>query len=485
MKTILHRPIYLFVLLILAILSAIVFLIHLIIDLVLIYTGNEINQSILLCIDIFLTFFLFFLAMRFLYRRFVDVVPSASFAHNFDEGPWLHWREDPKTTITINWFSKKESGSCVLFGEDENHLRMIKDGYFGKMHHVTVRGLTPGRTYCYSVPGFSKNGIFYKFQTAPDGSKPFNFVVIGDTQNGGGNGNENWGYYLISKALQSIDFDLLMHVGDVSDQGNDLKSWHQFFSNSPYIAWCPIHIAVGNHDTGTVYLSDKSAKKYPDEGANFDFFFNYTYQVPATENEITPFKGRYYSFIYSNCLFIFLDTQNSKMAEPKNSQWEFLRRVLKNAPKRYWKVAFIHRPMIFLEKGKDGLVRYGYSRFADYILPIFLEERVDIVFQGHGHYYHHLIWPVEMNHRYSMALKHELDWKINFFTCGGAGNDYRRNPPILSQDLDLPGFIIQEDSTHYLLVSIKQSSCIIEARYPDNSKLDKYVVRKGDELVEE
>ena len=32
------------------------------------------------------------------------------------------------------------------------------------------------------------------------------------------------------------------------------------------LAQHPMHIAVGNHDTGTNYMKDTEVKRYPDEG---------------------------------------------------------------------------------------------------------------------------------------------------------------------------------------------------------------------------
>ena len=140
--------------------------------------------------------------------------------------------------------------------------------------------------------------------------------MIGDTQNGGGLGTPGWAYPTLAKSMQTQSFDLLMHVGDASEQGNDVRFWHAFLATSgDMLAQHPMHIAVGNHDTGTNYMKDTEVKRYPDEGANFDYLFGYHYQRPATENEITAFKGRYFAFYYSNCLCLFLDSQNSKLAE--------------------------------------------------------------------------------------------------------------------------------------------------------------------------
>ncbi|MBN2151388.1 MAG: metallophosphoesterase family protein [Candidatus Lokiarchaeota archaeon] len=419
-------------------------------------------------------------AWVWLHRHIFEIVPSASFAHGFDEGPWLSFRGDPRHSIVVNWFTKEDSASRVECG-----LRGASPGFVaglpGRAHHVEIGGLEPGTAYSYRVLDFPKDGAFHGFKTAPASPEPFRFAVVGDTQNGGGSSPERWAYPPLLRAMAASGASLVAHAGDATDQGNDLVSWHEFLDASPrIIASIPLHVAAGNHDTGTHALADRSQKQYPDDGANYDFFFDYPYGTPRDEDEITAMRGRFFSFTYSNCLFVFVDTQTNRLANPRNPQWQWLRRVLGSAPAGVWKVVVMHRDAVSIKTRKDAVgYEMDYDKFAPYILPIFLEHDVDVVFQGHDHKYLHLAY----QHGSNAPLPGADDgaWRgkvIHFVTSGAGGNLLRRNDPVLPESCTIPGFTRLENSSHFLVVDVHGDEMSIEARYHDGSSMERLSIKR-------
>ncbi len=491
-QKILHRDLWQYKIVVLLLSFTIIFLLHGIG--LLVVMGFSVNISIgrYWYVDIILSILLFVIIWKVLDYRFFNVVPSASYAYDYDDGPWLHWRGNPKTSITINWYTKEKKETKIEMGDQNSESSFktyVKKNSKGDvervhMHHITLQNLEPDNTYYYRVVDFGHDAEIHSFTTAPEEHKPFNFVVLGDTQNGGGLGQPNWAYPILIKQIMKHknNIDLYMHVGDFTDQGNDLRSWHAMWDFSKhFLPEIPLHIAVGNHDGGTHYLKDPDMKKYPDEGANFDYFLDYKYGHPSNSEEITPFRGRYFSFRYSNCHFLFLDTKERKKSEPKSGQWEFIRRELEKVPDDIWKIVFIHRPQAYIkDEGKDG---YGYvhNYYAEYIVPLLDKYGVDIVFQGHSHYYLNLDWKFSKS---SKLWNRDLSEpprgeNIHFVTTGAGGNELRNNVPLKKDDVDLDGFYHRENSSQYLFVQVIGDQIAVESRYAqDDSVMHKRVYKK-------
>jgi predicted phosphodiesterase len=416
-----------------------------------------------------------------LYRHIFNVTPSASFAYAFDDGPWLSFRGDPRASIVINWFTRDETPTSIEYGLRGGSMQVVT-GQPGKIHHLLLEGLTAGTPHSYRVLDFPKDTGIHEFTTAPATPAPFRFAVIGDTQNGGGKSPEHWAYPPLLQAIAASKPAIIMHAGDATDQGNDLVSWHEFLDANPrIIASTPLHVAAGNHDTGTHSLTDRSQKKRPDEGANYDYFFDYPYGSPRDEDEITAMRGRFYSFTYGNCLFVFVDTQTMRLANPGNPQWQWLHHVLDAAPAGVWKVVVMHRDAVSVKKRKDeGAYRMDYDKFAPYLLPIFLEHGVDVVFQGHDHQFLHLAYTHGINPPVTgMDVEASKGKVIHFITSGSGGNAVRRNEPILPSVCTIPGFTRYENSSHFLVVDVGGDTMSIEARYPDGSPMERVSIRRS------
>lgn len=467
---VIHRPVWHYLILLLVLIFIALFFFSLLLHFIFqILSLNFFELWEILYLDLILYPIIALFLIRFLWKRFINVTPTASTTlYQWNDGPWLHYIGDPKTSITINWITKERSKTQIRFGLNTESMSII-EGVIGKIHRITINDLKPDTQYVYEIVGF-KNGIdtdkIHSFRTAPDEIKPFKFIVVGDTQNGGGFGDNSWAYPKLVDAFVKKDFDLMIHTGDATDQGNDLKSWHQFFQASlPFSVSKPMHIVAGNHDTGTNCLTDKTQKKLPDEGANYDYLLGYDYEG-VKERRITPFKDRYFSFDYSNCRFLFIDTQNSKMAEKNSNQWFWLEEKLTNIPKHYWIIAILHRAPIELKENSEGNYYLKEEKFGSYILPILLKHHVKLILTGHAHIFQSMI----------IGGKYPVYYVIS----GGAGNELRRNNPILAPELKKLGIIYREDSSHYLLVEVKGNEIEIAPFYPDNTSMggQKYILNR-------
>jgi hypothetical protein len=115
-KTIIQRPIWHYYLLISGIIGGIAGIVVLIVSLVyLAFTATWLEITIGLGIWSVLFLILFAIVFRLADNRFVNVKPSIAHFHKFEEGPWLHWSSDPKTTITVNWFTPEKCKTVIAW----------------------------------------------------------------------------------------------------------------------------------------------------------------------------------------------------------------------------------------------------------------------------------------------------------------------------------------------------------------------------------
>lgn len=482
MYTILNKPLWPFVFLILLVLAACYTILLFIIKAIwLSLTPSEIN--IIAIVIAVLFFCTSFGLIRWLWISFVNVPSTINRLYEWDDGPWLQWKDFPQTSIIINWITKSPTASYISWGSSPESLTKIGNPIITKIHRITLENLSPQTKYYYQIVSDFQGSLqssLHSFITAPSNYSPFSFVLFGDTQNGGGWGDPQWGYPKLIDHIQNsnLQFDLILHVGDASDQGNDIKSWHQFLSQSARLAGDhPMHISVGNHDTGSNYLHDPTIKKTRDDGANFDYLFAYPYQVPKTEKTLTSFRGRYYAFEYSNALLLFLDTQNQQLAAPWSPQWKFVEETLVKTTKP-WKLVFVHWPMIEIKQknreSQDGAPTYFYRpiHYAKYFLPLFEKYGVQVIFTGHAHEFQHIEWSSAQFFPEKVTnFPKQQNRTIHQIISGGAGNEMRKNAALLPTTINLPGFHIWEDSTHYTFVRIENDKIMIEAHYPDGNIL--------------
>lgn len=312
------------------------------------------KKFIIISLFILLIFSSFSILIIFLYS-----FPSAGFYINHDSGPYLIWKDDPKTKITIIWTTEELSGSELEYGNDINDMKTVY-GNYDKRHVINLEDLEPGITYFYKIPSFSNK--IYRFTTAPAGVKPFSFVVVGDNRNSGGTDNSNYGRVI--NAMSPYDYNFIINVGDICYDGNDFESWYEFFSNmEKHANNHPYMIAIGNHEYGDDFFA-----------TNFKYFFPYDYKSPT---------AHYYSFDYSNAHFLMIDNFDNPLSGGhyvSDLQLEWIKRDLAMNQDKWLFVALHVPPYSTGDFNMD-------EKLITQLCPIFYEYEVDVVLTGHDHHY--------------------------------------------------------------------------------------------------
>lgn len=296
--------------------------------------------------------------------------------------------KDPATTVGIAW--NDLAGPCqptVEYGTAPGSYPLKAQGKtsllsatLGSQCEVELSGLSPSTTYVYrvgtSASGFSKE---QSFRTAPPthaSCGAFTFIATGDSRAESWEGDKGAStvWSTISALAASHNPALVLHSGDiVYDGGANEKQWANHLAvTEPLSARFPILYALGNHDNG------------PGEGdgANFNRLFFLARAEKALGGSGTE---DHYFVRLGHAIFVVLSTESfSGGAIPFKEQADWLDQVLTQNPAR-WRFVVVHKPIytgyLFInhkpnEAGQNAA-----------LVPVFNKHHVDIVFQGHNHFY--------------------------------------------------------------------------------------------------
>ena len=203
-----------------------------------------------------------------------------------------------------------------------------------------------------NICDFTSNNIpsLYAQATIPD----FNFAAVGDWGNGVNAQNT-------INNIQLGNPELVLGLGDYAYESNlaDITSWwNRFISAGLDQKW---YGALGNHDDDMSPAGDMNEyqNKFPNQ------------------------NSWYFSFDYQNIHFLVIDTESQyTIGSP---QYNFIKNDLSTANSNSnikWKVVIFHNLMYSSNSDHSPI-----SSLRDALHPLFDQYKVDMVIQGHNHYY--------------------------------------------------------------------------------------------------
>ncbi len=284
----------------------------------------------------------------------------------------LTWSGDPHTTQTIQWrtsmataggvvaYAKKGSGAfdpatatkVTATTSTITQNTLLNDPVI-HWHTATIAGLEAGAEYVYAVG--DGNGAWRaaaEFRTVPEGPVPFNFIYMGDAQNG----LDTWGT-LIRKSIEAKpDTAFYIMAGDLVNRGAERDDWDSLFHNAEGI-WDRKQVVPvpGNHEY---------------QGGSPELYLQ-QFALP----EESPLGELNYTLRYGNALFVMLDSNR-----PPNTQAEWLEKQLVDTDAT-WKIVVYHHPAYSSGANRDNKsVRQIWGALFD-------KYHVDLALQGHDHAY--------------------------------------------------------------------------------------------------
>ena len=298
----------------------------------------------------------------------------------------LTWSEDPRTTQTVQWRTNTDvengvvryrargtspDASVEVLAERELiEDRLLMNDRYTHRHTAVLRGLNPSTTYVYTV-GSQDNDTCSnaaEFTTAPDQETPFSFVYFGDTHS-----SQDWGHLLHAADERHPETAFYIIGGDVVNTGLFRDDWDKVLEySSGVFNRKPIAFSLGNHDDqdGLGAWMPLALFAFPRNGPQ------------GVEPERT------YSFRYGNALFLVLDVGTSPEIQ---ARWMEEQLASTDAT---WTFGIYHFPLYYLEEDDE------YAAIRRRWEQVFAKYHLDMMLQGHVHYYLRTRpmkngWPVE------------------------------------------------------------------------------------------
>jgi hypothetical protein len=267
------------------------------------------------------------------------------------------------------------------------------NGWRGFIHTVVVANLTQGTRYYYTVGDsahpdgtggvtanyWSRPGLYFTLPPAAGPEATVRVAVIGDM--GATDISDNTAFQLTAaRAAGSID--LLLGNGDLSyaDMAEYLDDACQR-KFEPVAGYVPFMVAAGNHEAffqfraiAARYAMPAPWQRVPDPAAG----------SPATR--------LYYSFNAGPVHFVAINTESNGdlpgFFAPGTAQYEWIAADLAAVDRAVtpWIVVFGHRPFYCAHKTSSSCDLTG-PMFREWLEPLFLSAKVDLVLQAHRHSY--------------------------------------------------------------------------------------------------
>ena len=290
-------------------------------------------------------------------------------------GSWLAASVASSTTLTRNpyvnvvtpssasiaWKTDATTLGAVVYTKDFQSSVTVTEAFMDTFHLVNVTGLDPSTIYFYRVVAGSDTltewNDYFQTAPAPGAATPFTFAALGDL------GTATTDQMDVAAVLNGFAPNFAILTGDIIyDAGEAANFDPQYFQiYQPTLATVPFYTSLGNHD-----LLTDNGQPYLD-----NFFL-------PTNSETN--SERYYSFDYGNAHFVSLEV-TVENTTPDAAMLGWLDADLAASTAR-WKFVFFHVPA-YSNGGGHG----GDPTIAAALEPIFMSRGVDIVFQGHNHFY--------------------------------------------------------------------------------------------------
>jgi hypothetical protein len=269
------------------------------------------------------------------------------------KGPYLSCVT--QNSVIVSWRTESPDSSMVEYGFTSEYGQMVKETTPKTAHSLWLPDLIPDTVYHYRVLFEGKQTPDYTFRTAVSPDSTFRFTVHGDTR------SQADSHLAVVNRIVSLDPHFGLHTGDLVYDGFSESDWRTYFAIICSLATCaqriPLYYAIGNHE-------EESPLYY-------DYFYLPHNNPDSSES--------FYSFDYGNSHFVSLDTEIPY--GPSSPQYQWLIRDLRAAYDKTYLFVFMHQHPYCAGGHNSNLA------LREALCPLFEEYRVDMVFNGHSHFY--------------------------------------------------------------------------------------------------
>ena len=291
-------------------------------------------------------------------RTFTAVIISAlifqavAIAGSTDNSLYIHpyLQNVSQHSIVIMWETTMETKGIIDYGPAQDSLiYQQKENIARKVHEITLNNLKPGTRYFYRCRWDDKSTGVLHFKTAPTAqARHVKIAAYGDSR------SNPAVHRKIAELIARENPDLILHSGDIVVDGRKLELWKpQFFDPiQPFAPFIPLLSILGNHEHNAVYY----------------------YKFYSLNN-----NEAWWSTDYGPVHIIGLDS--NQPGEPGSAQYKWLVNDLESHKDAKWKIVMFHHPLFNTHPTRSvSPLRWVWH-------PLFQKYGVDIVINGHDHYY--------------------------------------------------------------------------------------------------
>lgn len=289
-----------------------------------------------------------------------------------------HLNGSTDNPVTIESF-KAGDGRSKYTSPQYNRIRVEStDGTAFTVHKVIINNLKAGiYTYSFSGSTYAVSQLTGTFEVK-DASQGFNFVQVTDQQGFNADEYKVWG--IAAQYIKDNEsFDFTMNTGDMTQNGNRMNEWIDYFkARSPLNNYVEM-TTVGNNDLcpTDIYTLGSGADNSKINPINMEYF--YTYEMDERNLPIFRLDDKdiyvssLYSFNYGNTHFICLNSEITAITETdvyglstggqiysKIKDW--ITKDLELNKDYKWKVCYMHE-MPFTIMTRDLFVNYYKANY--------------------------------------------------------------------------------------------------------------------------
>lgn len=376
--------------------------------------------------------------------------------------------KDNKTSRTIMWHSKTrqndyelelqtESGNSIKVFKAQDYS--FKDGKGEYIQYgVYLNALVAGENYKYRINQGKAKGGWHRLSA--DNGKAFKALIFPDSQC-----TDYSFWHSVAKPAydRNKDSTLYLHLGDLTDNGEDNYQWEQWFKGvESYSSDIPFAPTIGNHETYTLNWKMRLPKAYVE-------LFN------LPDNGLSQYRHQFYSFDYGPVHFTVLDTNGDnelKELQPnlEMEQLAWLEQDLSKAHNK-WKIILQHKDILLYKFAPDsGRVPSWDIHFTEQskrLIPIYEKYKVDAVLSAHLHTYR----------RRQPLLNFRPDPQgITYIMTGVAGNvQYAKLWDNWENDAARAPY---PETMNYLTMEADEKQLCFTCFLPDGKKIDEVILKR-------
>lgn len=363
---------------------------------------------------------------------------SGEYTAQLVQGPFLV--SVTRDSATITWQTDRKEKAAVEYGPTENYGKKASGQTskitFGDqkfiLNTVSIGGLEPVTWTHYRIASLDQPSPDFRFRTAPAPGGDFRFLVYGDSRPdlpvALAEPDDTIHLEILNKMSERVP-DFVINTGDLVYEGEDPAEWNHFFTVlGTLTSTFSYYPGAGSHDQGGESI--------------ISGFFG------------TP-SGVYYSFDYGDSHFTVINSYVD--FSPQSVQYDWLGKDLSEAKQREG----IKRLFVFMH----APAYCSSSVYADdqevldareYLAPVFKNQGVRMVFQGHVHLY---------------ERTKPIDGVIYVVTGAGGGNPSGQGR-LHARGFDPTWTAWAESRYHFVEMNLGSNYLKLEAKSPEGDVFD-------------